>query len=238
MSHPIDSLDPHPVAVTRRAPGGYIDGTWKPGQETALNIVATIQATDARTALLLPEGKRNKASWTIYTRAALQSLNEKTGQPADLLWIEGKPYEISLSWDHTRRDSELAYFKAVVTEINTVSGPSDYALAAQTISGPNVPLCFRPTGTAGRLYVVTNTEEDAAGYAGPSRSGGAPGETVHYTLSGNIHSGITGTAGVELYAYNGAFVEYSAIPSGAWTIRAGVLGPNGLSVDKGDAFRK
>ena len=233
MSSPID-MDPRDLQVTRRAPGGYMAGTWKAGRETALNIVASVQPTDPKTLLLLPEGKRSKVAFTVYTETRLTVLDDTTGQPSDLLWIDGRPHEISLSWDNVARSSELAYFKAVATRVNTVSGPSDYALAGELIPSADLPVCFRASVGDGKLYLVTDTGEDAEGYAGPSRSGGAPGEVVTFTLAGNVHSSITGTAGTELYAFNGAYIsDLSDVAADEWTVSAGTIGANGLNVRKG-----
>jgi hypothetical protein len=80
------------IPVRRKQPGGYFEGIWQqnddeagmdPGQPT---ILGSVQPSTPSQVLLLPEGRRIQASFTIYTTDVLNEMDE--------VQIRGDWYEV------------------------------------------------------------------------------------------------------------------------------------------------
>jgi hypothetical protein len=102
-------IDMFASTVTHRrfAAGGYVDGVWAPGSAVETEIRATVQATTPQTLRDLPEGIREDASWTIWSRSELRG--PEGGQPDEIVW-RGETYRVTLLWPRL----EAGFYKAVL----------------------------------------------------------------------------------------------------------------------------
>jgi hypothetical protein len=84
-----------PVTLNRYAPGAYVGGLWVPGALVPQAIRAVIQAPSEADIRLLPEGERTEAYVTIWSRTALMTADEDTGnQPDEIIGEDGQRYRV------------------------------------------------------------------------------------------------------------------------------------------------
>lgn len=92
-----------PVTVTRRGQGQYnaTTGLYEPTATTTLTIQASVQPSLSRDTQLLPEGRRQGGSVTVYTSSKLNTPTEN-GQQGDIIHFDGVPYEVlsEASWQN------------------------------------------------------------------------------------------------------------------------------------------
>lgn len=102
------------ITVTPRSTGSYVDGRWT--GETAgapYTITGSWQPASQTDVLTLPEGRRERATYRIYTDARLNSL--KQDQNPDRVTMDGKDYEVYAREDWT--NGILPHYEYIVTEI-------------------------------------------------------------------------------------------------------------------------
>src|SRR5687767_14060388 len=68
-----DTIDAEavPVDVLRQSAGTYVHGEWIPGVETPETILATVQPVTGKELRDMPEGVRNDARFSLWTRSAI-----------------------------------------------------------------------------------------------------------------------------------------------------------------------
>lgn len=104
-------------AVTiKRQTGTYTDGVWVPGGEVDVAILASIQPARSRDMQNLPEGRRTKSAFVLYTDTEL--LTSKDGsniKKADQLTIVGDVFEVMFveRW----QNRVIPHYKATVAKI-------------------------------------------------------------------------------------------------------------------------
>jgi hypothetical protein len=104
------------VTVTRAAAGSYVDGRWVAGSTSTLTVTASAQPHRARPdeLLHLPEADRTRESLRLYTETELQTADEETQTPADLVTWDGEQWEVVRveSWP-----LGLAHYKAIALRV-------------------------------------------------------------------------------------------------------------------------
>lgn len=82
-----------PLTVYRQAAGSYVNGVWVPGAETAIMITASIQPTTGEEMLSLPEGRRDRKTYALFTSTKLEVVRSPLLNP-DQIIIFGERFEI------------------------------------------------------------------------------------------------------------------------------------------------
>lgn len=81
-----------PVSMQRKAPGSYVNGVWVEGALTTIPITASIQPTTGEELLSLPEGRRDRKTYALFTSTKLNVA--RPGINPDLVTIFGEVYEV------------------------------------------------------------------------------------------------------------------------------------------------
>ncbi len=81
-----------PFTIYQQIPGAYVDGIWVNGGENALQITASLQPSSGEEMLSLPEGRRNRKTYTLFTSTKINVLHNAAN--CDQIEILGERYEI------------------------------------------------------------------------------------------------------------------------------------------------
>lgn len=84
-----------PINLYRKNGGSYTLGRWVNGTETLIPITASIQPTTGEEMLSLPEGRRNRKTYTLFTSTPIEvihGLNDSINP--DEVEIFGERYEV------------------------------------------------------------------------------------------------------------------------------------------------
>jgi hypothetical protein len=81
-----------PTTVISRGTGAYTNGTYSESVGATSTIQASVQPTSAAEVLTLPEGRREKKSFKLFTDSSLLSLDQT--QNPDRVVIFGEEYEV------------------------------------------------------------------------------------------------------------------------------------------------
>lgn len=84
-----------PVQLFRMNPGAYVDGRWVQFGENLITITASIQPTTGEDVLSIPEGRRNRKSYALFTSTPIETLhgiNDSTNP--DQVLIFGERFEV------------------------------------------------------------------------------------------------------------------------------------------------
>ena len=81
-----------PLTVFRQNEGSYINGVWQDAGETPLGITASVQPTSGEEMLSLPEGRRNKKVYSLFTSTPINLIY--AGTNPDQIEIFGERFEI------------------------------------------------------------------------------------------------------------------------------------------------
>lgn len=81
-----------PVEVLRHAAGAFVNGVWIEGATTPISITASIQPTTGEELLSLPEGRRDRKTYAIFTSTKLYVA--RPGINPDFVTIFGEKYEV------------------------------------------------------------------------------------------------------------------------------------------------
>lgn len=81
-----------PINLYRKAPGAYVNGVWVEGGETLIIITASVQPTTGEEMLSLPEGRRNKKTYSLFTSTDVNVISG--GANPDQVVIFGERYEV------------------------------------------------------------------------------------------------------------------------------------------------
>lgn len=77
------------------AGGGHdAEGDYIQSSTTPLQIRGSVQPTPANELRSLPEGRRNKESYTVFTKTQLFTVRESGNIKADRLTLFGRPFEV------------------------------------------------------------------------------------------------------------------------------------------------
>lgn len=80
--------------VTRRPRGGYVNGVATVGATSTFMIQASVQPASGKDLERLPEGRRSLSTMVIFTTTKLVTGGQSSPNDADLVLIEGAPWEI------------------------------------------------------------------------------------------------------------------------------------------------
>lgn len=84
-----------PLNLYRKNAGAYVNGQWVEGGETLIVITASVQPTSGEELLSIPEGRRNRKNYALFTSTPidlLHGLNDSINP--DQIEIYGERYEI------------------------------------------------------------------------------------------------------------------------------------------------
>lgn len=84
-----------PLNIYRKSPGSFVQGRWVEGTETLIPITASIQPTTGEEMLSLPEGRRNRKTYSLFTSSPIEVINglNNSSNP-DQIDIFGERYEV------------------------------------------------------------------------------------------------------------------------------------------------
>lgn len=101
------------VTVISRGTGSYVDGTYVEAVGATITIQASVQPLTGKEVLSLPEGRREKDAFTLYTDTSLVSLQDT--QNPDRVVISGKEYEVvkKESW----QNNVINHYKYLVVKL-------------------------------------------------------------------------------------------------------------------------
>ncbi len=69
-----------------RSGGAYVRGKWTDGSEAApVTIQGTFQPSKGNELEVLPEGRREKSTYTVYTKTQIKTVNQFDETQADIL---------------------------------------------------------------------------------------------------------------------------------------------------------
>ena len=84
-----------PITIYRQAPGAYVNGIWVEGVEQAIPITASVQPTTGEEMLSIPEGRRNRKSYALYTSSLIEVIHGFNNSiNPDQVVIYGERYEV------------------------------------------------------------------------------------------------------------------------------------------------
>ena len=81
-----------PINLYRQNAGAYVNGIWVAAGETLIPITASVQPTTGEEMLSIPEGRRNRKAYALFTSTEVEVVH--TGANPDQLQIYGERYEI------------------------------------------------------------------------------------------------------------------------------------------------
>lgn len=84
-----------PLTLYRQNPATYVNGVWVPAGETAIPITASVQPTTGEEMLSLPEGRRNRKTYSLFSSTPIEVIHgvNNSANP-DQIEIYGERYEI------------------------------------------------------------------------------------------------------------------------------------------------
>lgn len=85
-----------PLNIYRKSIGSYINGRWVEGVETIIPITASIQPTIGEEMLSLPEGRRNRKTYSLFTSTPIDVIHglNNSANP-DQIEIYGERFEVT-----------------------------------------------------------------------------------------------------------------------------------------------
>jgi len=111
------SLRSKTLTVTRRAAGTFVKGVWTPSiaAPTTFPILASVQPAGPRDLQSLPEERRNRQSYLIFTDTQLLTVDVPGVTNPDTLVIDGETYEVSgpSAW----QNSIIDHYEVIVQKI-------------------------------------------------------------------------------------------------------------------------
>lgn len=81
-----------PLNVFRKNAGSYVNGQWVDGGETLIPITASVQPTTGEEMLSIPEGRRNRKTYSLFTSTKIELIH--SGANPDQIDIFGERFEI------------------------------------------------------------------------------------------------------------------------------------------------
>lgn len=98
--------------------GSYdVNGVWSGGTPTLFDIKCSLQPTSQNDLMALPETRRSRKSYTVFTETALQTVKEDTsGTNPDQTTIDGEIYEV-VNVEPWKNDV-LEHYKVIIQKVN------------------------------------------------------------------------------------------------------------------------
>lgn len=99
--------------VTRRPRGGYVNGVATTGITSTFSIQASVQPASGRDLERLPEGRRALSTTIIFTTTKLITGGQNSPNDADLVLIEGAPWEIQHVEQWAQQSETGTYYRCI-----------------------------------------------------------------------------------------------------------------------------
>lgn len=94
--------------------GKYIEGV--PTEPSEFTFKGSLQPVSGSDMKLLSGGFKHTNTKKIYTKTKLNTVNEDTHTDADLVYIDGIPYQVQ-NVEHWRSGYRLNHYKALLTKV-------------------------------------------------------------------------------------------------------------------------
>ena len=103
------------IPCTRTAAGSYVNGIWVEGTATPFTIEASVQPLRAKEMIMVPEARRNSASYRLYTDTELFTVRPNVTTSPDRVTLFGETYEVLICepW----RNDVISHYKAIVVKL-------------------------------------------------------------------------------------------------------------------------
>jgi len=103
------------LSIQRVSPGQYVNGIWQEGSISVVNGRYSVQPTSPDDMQRLPEGRRERVSYTLFGNPPLQTADDNAGTNADTVDINGETFEVSAVqlWEN----NIIPHCKAIVTKV-------------------------------------------------------------------------------------------------------------------------
>jgi len=108
------SIFRRPITIKRFESGGYVDGIWQEGDDEQITVRVSVQPTSPEDMQSLPEGRRERKSYTLFGSARLRSV-ENHANP-DRAIIDGEEYEVVTSSEW--RNGIINHNRSIVTRVD------------------------------------------------------------------------------------------------------------------------
>ena len=102
------------LTIKRVTPGGYVNGLYVEGTESTFTASVSVQPTSPSDMQSLPEGRRERKSYTLIGDTKLRSVED--GANPDRAVIDGDEYEVFRS--HEWRNGILSHNNSIVQRID------------------------------------------------------------------------------------------------------------------------
>lgn len=112
----------HARTVRRYAAGIWVDGRWVPGTalERQYTIYGSLQPTTTRDMQSLPEGRRDRAMYALFTDSVLrvEDINAQTNP--DVIVLPDGLYEVTQ--DSPWQNEVISHHRYIITRASKVTG--------------------------------------------------------------------------------------------------------------------
>lgn len=112
----LGSFSVHTITGKRKSASTNVDGRFTPGSQTDISFKASIQPLNGKELESLPEGRREKDTYNIYTDFQLRTVDEEGNTNPDQVDIFGQSFEI-IKVD-TWKNNVIPHYKAIASLIN------------------------------------------------------------------------------------------------------------------------
>jgi hypothetical protein len=109
-------LSTHVVKVTRFTKGRLVGGKLKTSKNRPFAMPASVQPLNGRDKEMLPEGRRQSHTYKLYTKEQLYVSDDRAGQKADHVEIDGEMFEVFMS--EKERGLDLDHYKSFAARLN------------------------------------------------------------------------------------------------------------------------
>lgn len=105
-----------PQTARRRSAGTWVDGEWQEGAWEAFTLIGTIQPLSGKEMDRLPEGRRERASYTLYTTTAMRGVDTVAQTNPDEVLAFGRWCEVFKAepW----QSGILPHYRCILQQLN------------------------------------------------------------------------------------------------------------------------
>ena len=114
--HIVDAFAQPAMLTVRRSTVANVQGRAVTTSET-LTVQAAYWPAEGYVLMLLPEGKRERGAYQVFTQAALRTVSAKNGYAADQVLIGGEWWEVH-SVKPWAGAADLSTYEVLVTRVN------------------------------------------------------------------------------------------------------------------------
>lgn len=103
------------VSGVRYSAGSYTNGRWVEGSTTPITFDASIQPASPKEMELLPEARRQSATFSLFTDTQLLVANSGAQTNADRVTLFGETYEIL--WCNIWQNNVIPHYHALAVRV-------------------------------------------------------------------------------------------------------------------------